>query len=74
MFNRFKSALLTAVGASELGLEYPTESDNEIGTDFLNANPSSEVEAQPYSRPSFLGLTDEETEVNNPHLKSNTLL
>ncbi|XP_046745962.1 protein phosphatase 1H isoform X1 [Diprion similis] len=67
MFNRFKSALLTAVGASELGLEYPTESDSEIGTDFLNSNLVFEVETKPYSRPSFLGLTNEETQVSADH-------
>ncbi|XP_012252535.2 protein phosphatase 1H [Athalia rosae] len=67
MFNRFKSALLTAVGASEMGLEYPNESDSEIGTDFLNSNLVFEIESKPYSRPSFLGLTNEETQVSADH-------
>lgn len=63
MLNRFKSALKNVVSASELGLQYPENSDN--GSDYINSNYGVEVEAKPYSRPSFLGLTAEETLVVN---------
>lgn len=61
MFNRFKSALINAVNGNELGLQYHNESDNEITTDYVSSN--VEIEAKPYSRPCFLGLTSEETQV-----------
>ncbi|XP_076760621.1 protein phosphatase 1H [Xylocopa sonorina] len=67
MLNRFKSAIMNAVGGSELGLQYPTDSDNEAVTDYLNFNVTTEVENKPYSRPSFLGLTTEETQVSADH-------
>lgn len=67
MLNRFKSAFMSAVGGSELGLEYPNDSDNEIMSDYINSNVVLEVESKPYSRPSFLGLTNEETEVSADH-------
>lgn len=63
MLNRFKSALLNVVGGSELGIQYPNDSDNETLTDYLNSNICAEIENKPYSRPSFLGLTTEETQV-----------
>lgn len=63
MLNRVKSVLMNVVGGSELGLQYPTDSDNETVTDYLNLNIVTEVENKPYSRPSFLGLTTEETQV-----------
>lgn len=55
---------MNAMGGSELGLQYPTDSDNEAVTDYLNSNIAAEVENKPYSRPSFLGLTTEETQVS----------
>ena len=64
MLNRVKSVLMNAMGGSELGLQYPTDSDNETVTDYLNSNITAEVENKPYSRPSFLGLTTEETQVS----------
>ena len=63
MLGRFKSALMSAVGASELGMQYPNDSDNESVTDLINSNLPITVESKPYSRPSFLGLTNEETQV-----------
>lgn len=63
MLNRFKSVLMNAVGASELGLQYHNDSDNDMMTDYINSNYVMEVENKPYSRPSFLGLTAEETQV-----------
>lgn len=54
---------MSAVGASELGLQYPNDSDNDMMTDYINSNYVMEVENKPYSRPSFLGLTAEETQV-----------
>lgn len=54
---------MSAVGASELGLQYPNDSDNDMMTDYINSNYIVEVENKPYSRPSFLGLTAEETQV-----------
>lgn len=62
-----KSVLMNVVGGSELGLQYPTDSDNETVTDYLNLNIVTEVENKPYSRPSFLGLTTEETQVSADH-------
>jgi len=38
-------------------------SDNDMMTDYINSNYVVEVENKPYSRPSFLGLTAEETQV-----------
>lgn len=72
MLNRFKSVLMSAVGASELGLQYPNDSDNDMMTDYINSNYVMEVENKPYSRPSFLGLTTEETQVclNAGHISS----
>ncbi|XP_076642145.1 protein phosphatase 1H [Halictus rubicundus] len=67
MLNRFKSAFMNAVGASELGLQYPNDSDNDAITDYINSNFTTEVENKPYSRPSFLGLTAEETQVSADH-------
>ncbi|XP_072755697.1 protein phosphatase 1H [Anoplolepis gracilipes] len=67
MLNRFKSVLMSAVGASELGLQYPNDSDNDMMTDYINSNYVMEVENKPYSRPSFLGLTAEETQVSADH-------
>lgn len=64
MLNRVKSVLMNAMGGSELGLQYPTDSDNEAVTDYFNSNIAAEVENKPYSRPSFLGLTTEETQVS----------
>lgn len=64
MLNRVRSVLMNVVGGSELGLQYPTDSDNEAVTDYLNLNIVAEVENKPYSRPSFLGLTTEETQVS----------
>ena len=63
MFGRLKSALMNAVGTSELGLQYPNDSDSDAVTDYINSNLTIEVETKPYSRPSFLGLTSEETQV-----------
>lgn len=63
MLSRFKSVLMSAVGASELGLQYHNDSDNDMMTDYINSNYVVEVENKPYSRPSFLGLTAEETQV-----------
>lgn len=64
MLGRFKSALLNAVGTSELGLQYSNhDSDNESVTDLINSNLPITIETKPYSRPSFLGLTTEETQV-----------
>lgn len=63
MLNRFKSVLMNAVGSSELGLQYPNDSDNDAVTDYINSNFIVEIENKPYSRPSFLGLTTEETQV-----------
>jgi len=63
MLNRFKSVLMNAVGASELGLQYPNDIDNDVISDYINSNYVVEVENKPYSRPSFLGLTAEETQV-----------
>ncbi|XP_034948573.1 protein phosphatase 1H isoform X2 [Chelonus insularis] len=60
MLNRFKSALINVVGGSELGLQYNNESE------YVNHIPV-DVEAKPYSRPSFLGLTAEETQVSADH-------
>ncbi|XP_033334105.1 protein phosphatase 1H isoform X2 [Megalopta genalis] len=67
MLNRFKSAFMNAVGASELGLQYPNDSDNDAITNYINSNFTTEVENKPYSRPSFLGLTAEETQVSADH-------
>ncbi|KAG5344642.1 PPM1H phosphatase, partial [Acromyrmex heyeri] len=67
MLNRFKSVLMSAVGASELGLQYHNDSDNDMMTDYINSNYVVEVENKPYSRPSFLGLTAEETQVSADH-------
>jgi len=73
MLNRFKSVLMSAVGASELGLQYPNDSDNDMMTDYINSNYVVEVENKPYSRPSFLGLTAEETQVfPNPYMNYTT--
>ena len=63
MLSRFKSVLMNAVGATELGLQYPNDSDSDAVTDYINSNLTIEVETKPYSRPSFLGLTNEETQV-----------
>ncbi|XP_011308429.1 protein phosphatase 1H [Fopius arisanus] len=65
MFNRFKSALINAVSGNELGLQYHNDSENEIASDYVNSN--VEIEAKPYSRPCFLGLTNEETQVSADH-------
>lgn len=62
MLNRFKSALMNAVGGTELGLQYNHDSDGELPKDYVNSS-VVEIEAKPYSRPSFLGLTTEETQV-----------
>ncbi|XP_058806377.1 protein phosphatase 1H [Phymastichus coffea] len=67
MFGKFKTALMSAVGASELGLQYPNDLDNESVTDLINSNLPITVETKPYSRPSFLGLTNEETQVSADH-------
>ncbi|XP_033212533.1 protein phosphatase 1H [Belonocnema kinseyi] len=67
MLSRFKSALMNAVGASELGLQYPNDSDSDAVTDYINSNLTIEVETKPYSRPSFLGLTNDETQVSADH-------
>ncbi|XP_012280288.1 protein phosphatase 1H [Orussus abietinus] len=67
MLNRFRSVFLNAVGATDLGLEYSVESDNETVADYINSNVLLQVEAKPYSRPSFLGLTNEETQVSADH-------
>ncbi|XP_074105887.1 protein phosphatase 1H [Cotesia typhae] len=66
MLNRFKSALMNAVGGTELGLQYNHDSDGELPKDYVNSN-VVEIEAKPYSRPSFLGLTTEETQVSADH-------
>ena len=63
MLNRFKSALMNAVGASELGLPYSLENNSETESDYMNSNLIFDVEDKPYSRPNFLGLTTEETQV-----------
>lgn len=65
MLNRFKSVLMNAVGVSELDLQYPNDSNNDVMIDYVNSNFTVEVENKPYSRPSFLGLTAEETQVYN---------
>lgn len=54
---------MNAMSGSELGLQYSTDTDNETSSDYLNSN-VVDVEDKPYSRPSFLGLTTEETIVN----------
>ncbi|XP_017754700.1 PREDICTED: protein phosphatase 1H [Eufriesea mexicana] len=67
MLNRFKSVIMNVMGGSELGLQYPTnDTDNETSSDYLNSN-VVDVEDKPYSRPSFLGLTTEETIVSADH-------
>ncbi|XP_015609580.1 protein phosphatase 1H [Cephus cinctus] len=71
MLNRFKTVLMNAVGASELGtselgIEYPV-TDGDVDIDYINANAALEIETMPYSRPSFLGLTSEETQVSADH-------
>lgn len=65
MLNRFKSVLMNAVGVTELDLQYPNDSNNDLMIDYVNSNFAVEVENKPYSRPSFLGLTAEETQVYN---------
>ncbi|XP_043461976.1 protein phosphatase 1H [Leptopilina heterotoma] len=67
MLSRFKSALMNAVGASELGLQYPHDSDSDAVADYINSNLVLEVECKPYSRPSFLGLTNDEIQVSADH-------
>ncbi|XP_035720844.1 protein phosphatase 1H-like [Vespa mandarinia] len=67
MLNRFKSVLMNAVGVSELDLQYPNDSNNDLMIDYVNSNFAVEVENKPYSRPSFLGLTAEETQVSADH-------
>ncbi|KAL7303436.1 protein phosphatase 1H [Trichogramma pretiosum] len=67
MLGRFKSALMNAVGASEMGLQYNSDSDTESVTDLINSNLPIAIETKPYSRPSFLGLTNEETQVSADH-------
>ncbi|XP_076176114.1 protein phosphatase 1H-like [Ptiloglossa arizonensis] len=67
MLNRFKSVLMNVVGATELGLQYPNDSDNNVVTDYINSNFIVEIENKPYSRPRFLGLTTEETQVSADH-------
>lgn len=62
MLNRFKSALMNAVGASELGLPYSAD-NNDADSDYINSNLTLDVEDKPYSRPHFLGLTNEEVQV-----------
>ncbi|KAF7993441.1 hypothetical protein HCN44_010036 [Aphidius gifuensis] len=64
MLNRFKSAFINAVNGSELGLQDSNHLENEVSVDYNNV---IEVEAKPYSRPSFLGLTQEETQVSADH-------
>lgn len=66
MLSRFKSVLMNAVGASELGLQYNHDSDNENGSNYVSSNVV--IEAKPYSRPSFLGLTNEEMQVGSAFL------
>lgn len=63
MLSRFKSALMSTVGVSELGLQYPHDSESDAVTDYINSNLVLEVECKPYSRPSFLGLTNDEIQV-----------
>ncbi|KAG7206238.1 hypothetical protein KM043_003630 [Ampulex compressa] len=58
---------MNAVGASELGLQYPADWDSDTVADHINFNVPVEVENKPYSRPSFLGLTAEETQVSADH-------
>ncbi|XP_066589811.1 protein phosphatase 1H [Prorops nasuta] len=67
MLNRFKSALMNAVGASELGLQYSNDSDNDFTSETVNSSYMIEIENKPYSRPNFLGLTMEETQVSADH-------
>ena len=63
MFSRFKNALMSAVGGTEVSLHYTNDTDNELDTDVINSNVPITIETKPYSRPSFLGLTNEETQV-----------
>ncbi|XP_043279888.1 protein phosphatase 1H [Venturia canescens] len=65
MLNRFKSVLMNAVGASELSLQYNHDSNNENASNYVSSNVV--IEAKPYSRPSFLGLTNEEMQVSADH-------
>jgi len=57
----FKSVLNT-IGANKLGLQYSNDVDN-VMLDYINFNYVVEVENKRYSRPNFLGLTAEETQV-----------
>lgn len=63
MLKRFKSALLNAVGANEQNLPYPIDFDDDLVPKYNNSDFNQEIENKPYSRPSFLGLTAEETQV-----------
>ena len=67
MLKRFKSALLNAVGANEQNLPYPIDFDDDLVPKYNNSEFSQEIENKPYSRPSFLGLTAEETQVSADH-------
>ncbi|XP_014204225.1 protein phosphatase 1H [Copidosoma floridanum] len=67
MLGRFKTALMSAVSTSEYGLQYANDVDNESVTDLINSNLPIAVETKPYSRPSFLGLTTDETQVSADH-------
>lgn len=76
MLSRFKSALMNAVSSNnDLVLQHNNDYNIGIIPDYGNANNGATatscvlLEAKPYSRPIFLGLTNEETQVNNSHAR-----
>jgi hypothetical protein len=64
MLNCFKSVLNT-LGASELGLQYPNDVNNDAMPDYINSNYIMEMEKKPYSCLiyNFLGLTAKKMQV-----------
>ncbi|KAK0080941.1 hypothetical protein PV325_013065 [Microctonus aethiopoides] len=74
MLSRFKSALMNAVSSNnDLVLQHNNDYNIGIIPDYGNANNAATttscvlLEAKPYSRPIFLGLTNEETQVSADH-------
>ncbi|KAH0955548.1 hypothetical protein HN011_011456 [Eciton burchellii] len=68
MLNCFKS-VLNALGASELGLQYPNDVNNDVMLDYINSNYIMEVEKKPYSCLiyNFLGLTAKKMQISIDH-------
>lgn len=62
MFGRFKSVFMNVVGPNELDGQNST-SENNVITEYTSSL-DIRVKDHPYSRPNFLGLTTEETQVN----------